>query len=211
MLGPAVGTTCFYNDRRIEGNYNFWTYFDRQSWGYKGWTQGNHVSARIPYSEKYQTFEDISHGSIDIEAVVTAYNNGLVYTDGDMHQFADTFNDKMAKHGIYHYRLADHKEWFEAGDCTPPTTPPTSPDEIIRCMPSPKRLVNGLGSHVHGVAAARWVALRPWSQTVYSYAHDLYNSWQYGLQFDPNVPAKKISVIHLYGIACLAASSGQLN
>ncbi|MBP1994918.1 carbohydrate binding domain-containing protein [Paenibacillus eucommiae] len=43
----------------------------------------------------YDTFEDTSHGSLDISAAITAYHYGVVFTKTDMEKFASTFVDTM--------------------------------------------------------------------------------------------------------------------
>lgn len=54
----------FANNLRLStgGTFYVWTYFHTKSKGYTGWTREEHISDRIPYAPKYETFEDIRHG-----------------------------------------------------------------------------------------------------------------------------------------------------
>jgi len=86
----------FRNDLRTTETGFTWNYWDSRGLGYSGWAREDQVSTRVPYSNPYQALEDPSHGTLEVEAALTAHAAGLVFSDNDMVRFAKTYVDQLA-------------------------------------------------------------------------------------------------------------------
>lgn len=191
--------TRFKNDLRlsIDTTFYVWNYFNKQSWGYKGWARTDHVSTRIPFAPDYQQFEDVRHAVVEMEAVVTAYQNGIVITAQDLERFGTTFTNKLQHSTGVSWT---NNEFVYYDECSSPGA--------THCMPTTHYMVNGLGDPgVANYATAGWCGLAPWKSGVFDYTRNLYNTWKYGEQFDPDIPAIRIRVPVLHGIAQLVAAN----
>lgn len=55
----------------------------------------NHDSYLWKYSDNYNSWEDTSHGQLDLSAIVEMYRYGLSYSGDDIEKFANTFSNVM--------------------------------------------------------------------------------------------------------------------
>ncbi|MER7332774.1 MULTISPECIES: hypothetical protein [unclassified Micromonospora] len=72
-----------------------WTYYWTRGWPYRGWTPEDRVSNNIPRSGASTRLEDVSHGHIDVQMMVTAYEAGLVARRADMRALAATLSREI--------------------------------------------------------------------------------------------------------------------
>lgn len=143
--------TRFRNDLRLQSNAYVWNYFDTRGRGFNGWAREDHVSNRIAFSLPYQTVEDISHASLDIDAAVTGNHHGLIFQPSDLRRFASTYTDCVATRDT------------TKPDCS--YQPPTSYYKVDGTGP--------LGTADSTVG--RWAILAPWNTKVHTLTRSIYN------------------------------------
>lgn len=84
-------------------DYYFWTYWDQDLYGYKGWTTSAGISSNTKSYGGYKATEDVSHALLDIYFAYLAYKHQLkvvntttpVFNLTDMQRFANNYTKKI--------------------------------------------------------------------------------------------------------------------
>jgi hypothetical protein len=140
--------TTFRNDLAVKGNSYVWRYWWTKGWVYRGYRQADGVSEWTPALPAGRQMEDGSHGALDVEAALTGYRLGLVFTEADLRRMAATYTDNMMRY---------------AADGTPHVT--TNVD-------------GSGGTGAQDQQAQRWVNLAGWDERIYTHARDIFNRQQ---------------------------------
>ncbi|MDF2668581.1 MAG: hypothetical protein K0R67_887 [Paenibacillus sp.] len=84
-------------------DYYYWTYWDQDLYGYKGWTTSAGISSNTKSYGGHKAIEDVSHAQLDINFAYLAYKLQLkvvntttpVFNLTDMQRFANNYTKKI--------------------------------------------------------------------------------------------------------------------
>lgn len=120
-----------------------WAYYWRGSSVYRGFELGETKSMYSPRMPPYRAAEDPSHGALDVDALVTAYDAGFGLPDTLMTRLVATFFTYVVRQGL-------DGRWT-----------------------TPARFGSTIDLTVTDFAAARWIELARWDRRVYSTVNSL--------------------------------------
>jgi hypothetical protein len=134
--GIALGRFWQRDLQTLADGAPFWTYQERSSWGYRGWTEADAVSENSPSFAGNTRIEDIGHAHLPVEFAEVAYAHHALFSRADLTALART----LTRHA-----LATHTDG--------------SPSVHVRIDGS-----EGTGNQQYELHTGLWVPLAPYAE-----------------------------------------------